>query len=56
LSGVCRESLPGVKLAGHLGAERFTLVGDKDFGDILATKKNVLEQRVNVALEGILKK
>jgi len=55
LSRVCREKWPAVKLSGHLGAERFTLVGDKEFGVVVAARKNVLQQQVNDALEGILK-
>lgn len=50
LEAACRKKLAGLRLSGRLGVERFTLVGGKDFGGLLAAKKEVLEQEIHEAL------
>lgn len=50
---VCQEQLRHLNISGHLGIERFTLLGGKDFGNFLSRSKNVLEQQINQGLERI---
>lgn len=52
---VIKKSLGGVGLSGRLGAERFTLVGGKDFGVVVAARKDTLEREVNEALAADLR-
>jgi len=49
-AGAARKVVGSVRVGGRLGAERFTLVGGKDFGEVIAAKKNVLEAEINEAL------
>ena len=50
LAGVARKVVGSAQVSGRLGAERFTLVGGKDFGEVVAARKEVLEREVNDAL------
>lgn len=49
-AGAVGNVVGSLRVSGRLGAERFTLVGGKDFSSVIAAKQDLLEREINEAL------
>lgn len=54
LSALFHKEWPLTNVSGHLGTQHFTLVGDKEFGDLVKNEKETIERKVNGGLEECL--
>lgn len=50
LQGILKRRFRELHAVGHLGAERFTLVGGAEMGETLKALKNSLEEQINAEL------